>query len=172
MVENNREKVITITLPTDTYFMSGIRDFTLTMVRNLTGMNDLWAYRFQSVVDELCNNAIEHGSAVGQIVTITFKSVSGEYIEIVVEDTGTGKQKLDAKDLEKRVQESVNSNAHPLQNLGLRGRGLSQIVTNWTSDLEFENSSQGGIRVTARKDLTEEDQKGEQAQALGFISVK
>jgi anti-sigma regulatory factor (Ser/Thr protein kinase) len=172
MAENNREKVITITLPTDTYFMSGIRDFTLTMVRNLTGMNDQWAYRFQSVVDELCNNAIEHGSAPGQVVTITFKSVAGQYIEIIVEDTGTGKQQIDAKELEKRVHESANSNTHPLQNLGLRGRGLSQIVTNWTSDLKFDNSQKGGIRVTARKDLSEEDQKGEQAQALGFVSAK
>ena len=44
---------ITITLPTNAYFLSGIRDFTLAMTKNMTGFSDQWAFRFQSVVDEL-----------------------------------------------------------------------------------------------------------------------
>ncbi|MBI4975562.1 hypothetical protein HZC20_02690, partial [Candidatus Peregrinibacteria bacterium] len=54
---------ISITLPTNAYFMSGIRDFTLNMIKNTTNFDEKWAFRFQSVVDELCNNAIEYGSA-------------------------------------------------------------------------------------------------------------
>ncbi len=165
------EKVITITLPTDTYFMSGIRDFTLTMARNLTGMNDQWAYRFQSVIDELCNNAIEHGSAHGQIITIAFHSHPGESIDVVVEDTGTGKTKMNAKELTERVNAAKTAAGQPLQNLGLRGRGLAQIVANWTSELSFEDRPGGGIRVIARKLLTQEDRTAGATEHVGFVAT-
>ena len=46
---------ISIILPTNAYFMSGIRDFTMTVVENMTGFSEKWAFRFQSVVDELTN---------------------------------------------------------------------------------------------------------------------
>ena len=165
------EKVITITLPTDTYFMSGIRDFTLTMARNLTGMNDQWAYRFQSVIDELCNNAIEHGSAHGQLITIAFHSHQGESIDVVVEDTGTGKMKMTAEELTTRVNTAKAAVGQPLQNLGLRGRGLAQIVANWTSELSFEDRPGGGIRVIARKILTQEDRAAGTTERLGFVAT-
>src|SRR3989338_7688137 len=90
---------ITIMFPTNAYFMSGIRDFTLTMIKNMTKFSDQWAYRFQSVVDELCNNAIEYGSAPGQEVKVTFYSVPEKYLEIIVEDSGTGKKKMNAGEL-------------------------------------------------------------------------
>lgn len=169
--EPSREKVITITLPTDTYFMSGIRDFTLTMARNLTGMNDQWAYRFQSVIDELCNNAIEHGSAPGQLITIIFRSVQGKSIDVIVEDTGTGKTTVTAKDLDARIEAAKKAASQPLQNLGLRGRGLSQIVSNWTTELHFEDRPGGGLRVIARKVFTTEEQHSPPAEHLGFVAA-
>ncbi|MBN1259035.1 sensor histidine kinase, partial [Candidatus Peregrinibacteria bacterium] len=78
---------ITIILPTNAYFMAGVRDFTMTVVRNMTGFSEKWAYRFQSVVDELSNNAIEFGSAPGKDIQVTFVSVKGKRIEVFVEDT-------------------------------------------------------------------------------------
>jgi len=168
MPEASKEKTITITLPTDTYFMSGIRDFTLTMVRNMTGMNDQWAYRFQSVVDELCNNAIEHGSAPGQIISITFRSAAGEYIELAVEDTGTGAHALSAKELAAKVDAAKAASGQPLS--GLRGRGLAQIVSSWTSELRFEDRPEGGLRVIARKDLSHTEEPVV-ASPLGFVAA-
>jgi anti-sigma regulatory factor (Ser/Thr protein kinase) len=162
-------KVITIILPTDTYFMSGIRDFTLTMVRNMSGMSDQWAYRFQSVVDELCNNAIEHGSAPGQYITAKFLAVTGDRVEVIVEDTGTGPTHITAGELKKKIEEAKNVNANPLKNIGLRGRGLAQIVSNWTSELAFEDREGGGIRVRAVKYL-KECQQAEPVKT-GFMSV-
>lgn len=166
--ESSQAKVITITIPTDTYFMSGIRDFTFTMARNMTAMNDQWAYRFQSVVDELCNNAIEHGSAPGASIKIAFRSVAGESIEIIVEDTGTGKHSTSAKEMAERVNAAKNAGNQPMQNLGLRGRGLSQIVSNWTSELIFEDVLGGGLRVIARKLLSGEEKRVEANAQLGF----
>ena len=71
---------ITIIIPTNAYFMSGLRDFTMNVVRNMTGFSEQWAFRFQSVVDELVNNAIEFGSSAGQDVHISFVPRSEERV--------------------------------------------------------------------------------------------
>jgi len=69
---------IKIIIPTNVYFMTGIRDFTRNIVKNMTGFSDKWAYRFQSIVDELVNNAIEFGSAAGENIEITFISLKSK----------------------------------------------------------------------------------------------
>lgn len=141
---------ITIILPTNAYFMSGIRDFTLSMIRNMTHFSDQWAYRFQSVVDELCNNAIEHGSAKKQEIKITFINYTDESIEVIVEDSGTGAKKIAANDLQKLVAERSKPDYSFKE---MRGRGLAKIVAAWTDELEFTDIPNGGIRVRAKKHL-------------------
>lgn len=148
--EKSQEKPmkISITLPTNAYFISGIRDFTLGLIRNMTEFSEQWAFRFQSVVDELCNNAIEHGSAPGDNIIITFINHEGECIEIYVEDPGTGKVKIDASELTRIVKERRDPNyVHE----GIRGRGLSKIVAEWTDELEFTDTESGGIIVRIKK---------------------
>ncbi|MBI5422110.1 sensor histidine kinase [Candidatus Peregrinibacteria bacterium] len=142
---------ITITIPTNAYFMSGLRDFTMNLVRNMTGFSEQWAYRFQSVIDELVNNAIEFGSAPGKDVKITFISQRGKSIDISVEDTGTGPSKKSAEELAKLVEDRRHVN--PLQITSIRGRGLAQIVANWTDVLEFKNTPEGGLVVHVIKHL-------------------
>ncbi|MCC7197604.1 ATP-binding protein [Candidatus Peregrinibacteria bacterium] len=141
---------ITITLPTNAYFISGIRDFTLGLIKNMTEFSEQWAFRFQSVVDELCNNAIEHGSAPGNDVKITFINVPHESIEIIVEDTGTGKVKFSATELQKLVSDRRQPN---YVHTGIRGRGLSKIVAEWTDELEFKDLETGGMQVRIKKFL-------------------
>lgn len=141
---------ITITLPTNAYFMSGIRDFTLNMIKNTTNFQEKWAFRFQSVVDELCNNAIEHGSSKGSDVRITFLYEKDDYLEIQVEDTGTGKNKYKAADLQK-VFDERKTPGYVFS--GIRGRGLVKIVGEWTDELKFEDRPEGGIKVTVKKYL-------------------
>lgn len=143
---------ITITLPTNAYFMSGIRNFTLGLIRNMTEFSEQWAFRFQSIVDELCNNAIEYGSSAGKDITITFMSTPHDSIEIYVRDTGTGKNKVKAEDLKKIVEERRSSG---YVNTGIRGRGLSKIVAEWTDELEFKDVPEGGIEVRIKKFLND-----------------
>ena len=152
----NKPIRITITLPTNAYFISGIRDFTLGLIRNMTEFSEQWAFRFQSVVDELCNNAIEHGSAPGEEIKITFINYPHNSIEIIVEDSGTGKVKLSAKELQSILSERRNPN---YQNIGIRGRGLSKIVAEWTDELEFSDLPTGGIKVRIRKYLQDPKMK-------------
>ncbi|MBD3360338.1 hypothetical protein GF366_00890 [Candidatus Peregrinibacteria bacterium] len=141
---------ITITLPTNAYFMSGIRDFTLNMIKNTTNFPEKWAFRFQSVVDELCNNAIEYGSAPGSDIRITFIHVKDQYLEISVEDTGTGKNKMSAAELQKLYEER---RAPGYAFTGIRGRGLVKIVGEWTDEINFEDRPEGGLKITVRKYL-------------------
>lgn len=155
---------ITIILPTTAYFMSGIRDFTLGLIRSTTTFGEQWAYRFQSIVDELCNNAIEFGSKMGADIAITFTYKQGEYIEISVKDTGTGKDKVTAKELEAVVAEKSKPG---YTNTGLRGRGLSMIVKSWSDELKFEDVDGGGIKTTIKKYLK---QDAETLKKLGQIA--
>jgi len=150
--ENTHKPVkITITLPTHAYFMSGIRDFTISLIKNTTEFSEQWAYRFQSVVDELCNNAIEHGSKPGEDIKITFIYNPDESIEIDVEDSGTGMNPKKAADIKLLVDQFVQQNI-PMANI--RGRGLAKIVHEWTDELEFIDKPEGGLKVRVVKYLT------------------
>jgi anti-sigma regulatory factor (Ser/Thr protein kinase) len=152
---DERPTEITIIIPTQAYFLSGIRDFVVNLTKNLTGFSTQWAFRFQAVVDELCNNAIEHGSAAGQRITVTLVSTKNKSLEVVVEDTGTGKERMTAEQLTALYQERrqvVNA-----QYLGFRGRGLPKIVGEWTDELIFENIPTGGLRVKVKKYLRKEE---------------
>lgn len=143
---------IKIEIPTNAYFMSGIRDFTLSMIRNMTDFSEQWAYRFQSVVDELCNNAIEHGSSKDDNIKISFTAFPDQAIEISVEDNGTSKNKKSAKDIQAAMQANKNKE---MSELGIRGRGLAFIVTEWTDELKIEDRENGGIKITVRKNLND-----------------
>lgn len=143
---------IKITLPTNAYFVAGVRDFTLTLIKNTTDFSEQWAYRFQSVIDELCNNAIEFGSKPGDLITITFKLIENECIEIFVEDNGTGPSKLKAADIEKLVNERMGKEFSLHE---IRGRGLPKIVKEWTDELTFTDKPEGGIIVKVKKFLTD-----------------
>ena len=141
---------ISITLPGNAYFMSGIRDFTLTLIKNTTNFAEKWAFRLQSVVDELCNNAIEYGSGEGADILVTFTHEKEKYIEIVVEDTGTGKNKITAAEMNKLLEERKNEN---YKFMGMRGRGLAKIVAEWTDEIEFIDREGGGLKTRVRKYL-------------------
>lgn len=147
---------ISIIIPTSAYFMSGLRDFTMNVVRNMTGFSEQWAFRFQSVVDELVNNAIEFGSAAGTDVKITFISERGKSIEIFVEDTGTGPKKKTAMEMTAYIEE--HKFMDPTKITSIRGRGLSQIVANWTDVLEFKDNAAGGLTVHVAKFLDSGEQ--------------
>lgn len=168
----SRPTRITIILPTDAYFMSGIRDFSLSLAKNMTGFSQQWAYRFQSVVDELCSNAIEHGSERGQEIKIVFLSYHRHSLEVFVDDTGTGLVKRTAAEMTNLIDE--RKNPAYLQKVGIRGRGLPQIVASWTDELEFIDIPGGGLRVRIRKYLNklESDEMAKKASDPTHLVLK
>lgn len=154
---DERPTEIVIIIPTQAYFLSGIRDFVVNLTKNLTGFSIQWAYRFQAIVDELCNNAIEHGSRPGETIHITMISNKSKSLEIIVQDTGTGKEKMTAKQMTELLKERKKLMMTPY--LGFRGRGLPKIVGEWTDEVLFEDVAGGGLRVHAKKYLRKEEDK-------------
>lgn len=152
-IDPNRTK-ITIVLPSHAYFTAGIREFTFDLVKNMTGFSEQWAFRFQSVIDELCNNAIEHGSKKGADIRITFIAQRNEYMEIFVEDTGTGESPRTPEELTEYVDEKKTQPAGTV--MTLRERGLWQIVSNWSDKLDFSKSELGGIKAHIIKYINKE----------------
>lgn len=150
----NEPVKITVIFPTTAYFLSGIRDFTMQIVKNISGFSDQWAFRFQSVVDELCNNAIEHGSKAGNEVKLSFVIERNKKIEVIVEDTGTGPSSKTAEQMAKILAEKKALD--PTQILEIRGRGLSHIVSPLTDEIYFEDLVGGGIRTRVVKYFTAE----------------
>jgi anti-sigma regulatory factor (Ser/Thr protein kinase) len=141
---------IKIEIPTNANFISGIRDFTLAMIKNMTDFSEQWAYRFQSVVDELCNNAIEHGSSKDDKIYVTFITHPDQNIEIIIEDNGTNPDKKTAK----QILEILEANKKKdIAEIGIRGRGLAFIVEQWTDELKIEDRPNGGIKITVKKSL-------------------
>jgi anti-sigma regulatory factor (Ser/Thr protein kinase) len=163
-------KTISIYLPTDLYFNSGIRDFAANFVRNMTDLSEKWAYRFQTIVDELCNNAIEHGSKAGDTIHVSFTFSSCDII-VVVEDNGSGESATNAAALAKRLEELRVQNANPLANLSLRGRGIVKIVESWTDSIHYEDRPQGGLKVTVKKGIEaarKEDAEMNEVKGVSF----
>lgn len=152
---DERPTEITIVIPTQAYFMSGIRDFVVNLTKNLTGFSNQWAFRFQAVVDELCNNAIEHGSAAGERIQITMISTKNKSLEVWVQDTGTGKEKINAQQITALYQE--RRQVMTAQYLGFRGRGLPKIIGEWTDEIVFEDVPTGGLKVKVKKYLRKEE---------------
>lgn len=150
--EEEKSTEIVITLPTHAYFLTGIRDFTLSLIRNTTDFSEQWAYRFQSVIDELCNNAIEHGSSPGKTIQLKFINNPNDSIEIIVEDTGTGPKPMKAEILQKYVDKTRKESDSTLLEK-FRGRGLSKIVYEWTDEFEVKDKPGGGLIIRVKKYL-------------------
>ncbi|PCI24484.1 hypothetical protein COB57_04775 [Candidatus Peregrinibacteria bacterium] len=151
---------ISISIPTHAYFISGIRDFTMNLVKNMTGFSEQWAYRFQAVIDELCNNAIEHGSLPGDEIKITFLNVKGQTLQIAVEDLGRAETSKNAAAMRLYLKEKLEEQAtNVMGSFSIRGRGLSQIIYNWSDTLEFFDTPEGGLKVQISKSIQKEEAK-------------
>jgi len=144
---------IKIELPTNSYFMSGIRDFTLSLIENMTDFSSQWAYRFQSVVDELANNAIEHGSGPDDKILVTFFAIPNQEIRIIVEDHGHPTDPKNAEQVMAAMQANKNRDK---DQFSIRGRGLAFIIDKWTDKLEITDRPNGGLRVCVTKFLNDE----------------
>lgn len=126
-------------------FSPRIRELVLSVIRNNTKFSSRWAYRLQSVIDELVNNAIEHGSNGNSLVTISlFLDPTDGSLEVTITDAGTGAKKITAEVLTKRIYENYElMKVNPLLNTTIRGRGLAQIVINWTDTFEIQDNPDG-----------------------------
>lgn len=128
----------TVTFPADFKNVAPLRDMVFHTAR-LQGFDNQKSEHMRSVVDELCTNAIEHGSQPGSEVVLEVHSDEST-IKITCQDQGLG-NKLKAEEIKKRVSGEVPVESN-------RGRGISMIVKGFVNELEIHDRQEGGIQVT------------------------
>lgn len=158
-------KCITLTIPANLSHSPRIRKFIGSLIEEDAKISSRWSLRIQLMADELINNAIEHGSTPGYPINIIFKCYKNSDIEIIVEDTGTGPKKIAAQDLMNKIQENKEKLAvDPLSNKTIRGRGLAQIVSNWSNKFTYEDNDKGGLTSRILKHFSEDEFDMEKAK--------
>lgn len=134
-----------------------IRDF-IGQIFDLHHIHQPWRGRFILITDELINNAIEHGSSIGDIDSCIIEAgidINSEFaITLEVHDTGTGKDAKDATHMESirddRLEDHTNADGVYMEK---RGRGLFHITEKLVDKLSFSTSPRGGLAVKIEKSI-------------------
>jgi len=109
-------------------------------VAKLQGFSEQQAEHVKSVVDELCNNAIEYGSQKTSEISLEIYGDQNA-MRITCHDQGHG-NKLKADQIKALLEQELPQNA-------ARGRGIRMIVKGFTDEFEINDNPQGGVTVTA-----------------------
>lgn len=132
----------TISFPSNLDYVPAVRDMVCNIVR-MRGFSEKESYRIQTIVDEVCNNAIEHGSKDSEKPITLICTIDDEKIDLTVEDKGESKQS--AEGLKKAVAK-VQFTEQGKVSVEKRGRGLP-IVAMLSDMLEIDTRSSPGTKV-------------------------
>ena len=131
-----------IIFPADYKNIPPLRDLVF-HAATLQGFDHQRAEHLRSVVDELCNNAIEYGSQPTSEITLEVHA-DEKKIKIACQDQGHG-NKLKADDIKKLIEQEIPKTA-------ARGRGIPMIIKGFMNDFTLEDRPGGGITATATMD--------------------
>jgi len=144
MRENNKV-VLNLELPAKKYPYPDLRIITQDLIKTFMSVSERWVQRIELIVDELINNAAEHGSAPEDYINIVFRITDDNLIKICVEDKGTG-EKSDIDHIKNHIEKHRSlGTMDNLTNITVRGRGLAHIVTKWSDSWTIEKNKKGGI---------------------------
>lgn len=135
-------KKITIETSSDFIFVRGIRKCIAQTARDF-GFNKQDSYHIETVVDELCNNAIEHGCKTNDEKIIVECWFSPEEMKLKVKDGG--KQKFD---MEKVLE--LNNELKGVVEKNRRGRGLL-MVKQLVDELSVKSNKDGKEVIIQKK---------------------
>lgn len=136
---------LTITIPAQFLFVPGVRSC-ISCVCTYFGFDEHEEYQIQTVIDELCNNAIEHGSkSPDSLIEISTK-ISEHELEVNIHDTGN--KPFNKEETLAFVKERMERGWETEEMVG-RGRGLF-IVQKLVDKLDI-STSENGTNVTIVK---------------------
>jgi anti-sigma regulatory factor (Ser/Thr protein kinase) len=128
-----------ITFPADYKNIAPLRDLAY-HVAKMQGFSEQKAEHIRSVIDELCNNAIEYGSQnTSEIILEIYADQNA--IRMTCHDQGHG-NKLKAEQIKALLSQELPQNA-------ARGRGIRMIVKGFADEFDMKDIPSGGITVTA-----------------------
>ena len=141
-MDRMKVETTTIMFPTSLDYVPSVRDF-ICNVASMRGFSEQEAYRIQTIVDEICNNAIEHGSRNTDEPITVICTIDDEKMDLIVEDRGADKSA--AEGLKKAIAK-VQFDTDGKVSVEKRGRGLP-IVAMLSDMLEIDTRSGPGTKV-------------------------
>lgn len=169
VLQNEHGKSMNINIPASMTFSWILRDLIGSLIQNDTKFSAKWKHRIQLMADEIINNAIEHWSAAWEVVKIKIILYNNSDIELLVEDSWTGKNKFKAEDLLERAKEYKElMTKDPLSNKTIRWRWLAMIVLNWSDSFTYINNDKGWLTANMLKKFTPdcEDPKKDEKESF------
>jgi anti-sigma regulatory factor (Ser/Thr protein kinase) len=140
---------ITFSLTADSGTSHIDRDQWVIKMADVIELNNRWKNRLNTILDELVNNAIEHGSQNGSKVDVVIEA-NAVGVCITVADYG-GKDTTSAADILAWIEKKKQLfKENPLQ-INIRGRGHAMIISKWMDDIKISNNTHGGITVSVTK---------------------
>lgn len=130
---------VKIVFPADFCFVPGIRMLVERTVLSF-GFSERESYQIQTIVDEICNNAIEHGSKSREALVSLECQFNSNDFAVIVKDTG-GKEFEPDKVIEVN-QQLIEAEQDNLSIIERRGRGLI-IVKKLSDELKIDVSKNG-----------------------------
>ncbi len=133
---------IKITMSAYFGFVPGIRTGIGRVAVNF-GFNDKEVYEIETVIDEICNNAIEHGSK-GKNNTVNLEiKFDKRFIEINVKDSGSPQFNVEEvlKEGERLMKEEAQK---PILDTIRRQRGL-MIVKKYVDEMDIKTNTDGTV---------------------------
>ncbi len=131
------ENTIRLTFPANMEYIPSVRKFFADCI-TATGFSRRFTFRSEIVIDELCNNAIRHGSqAVNEAITVYIELVDEKTITITVENSVA--EEFSNKDLKEIIQSSN----------GKCGRGI-KIIKILCDSIVVNSKENTSISVTRK----------------------
>jgi anti-sigma regulatory factor (Ser/Thr protein kinase) len=135
---------ITFKIPSQLGFIPGIRT-ALGRISYSFGFNDKDAYEIETVIDEICNNAIMHGSGKEDEYITVECGFDTKVIEIMVKDTGSSE--FDVKKVLDNSKKLIEDDKErKINTLIEQGGGLGLIIVqNYVDKIEFTTQPDGTV---------------------------
>jgi anti-sigma regulatory factor (Ser/Thr protein kinase) len=123
-------------------FVPGIRTGIGRVAVNF-GFNDKEVYEIETVIDEICNNAIEHGSKGKNNAVSLVCKFDKRYIEISIKDSGS--PDFNVEEIIKEGQRLMEEEAQkPILDTIRRKRGL-MIVKKYVDTMDIKSNADGTV---------------------------
>jgi len=148
---------IKITMSAYFGFVPGIRTGIGRVAVNF-GFNDKEVYEIETVIDEICNNAIEHGSKGKDNTVSLVCKFDKRFIEISIKDSGS--PEFNVEEIIKEGQRLMEEEAQkPILDTIRRKRGL-MIVKKYVDTMDIKSNADGTVVSMVKRSRKSNEERG------------
>ena len=148
---------IKITMSAYFGFVPGIRTGIGRIAVNF-GFNDKEVYEIETVIDEICNNAIEHGSKGKDSIVSLVCKFDKRFIEINIKDSGS--PEFNVEEILKEGKRLMEEEAQkPVLDTIRRKRGL-MIVKKYVDKMDIRSNADGTVVSMVKRSRKSNEERG------------